>query len=317
MARIEDGGIWAAVHTPFRADGGLDEEGIRRNVRHYADVLDLRGIFFNGLMGEFWSLTLGERQRITELIAAEAGGRLALSPNCTHHSLAETLTLMRHAKSAGCPYAVLMNPATGPRTDDALFGYFERLCAAVDIDVIVFNTPAPGYVLGLELLARLAELPNVKGLKATGTPADRDAARRAVGHRIIVSDPTEAQWLDNLTGHGQRLLYADPEPYLYQSAGHRPINRYYDLFTQGDLAGCRREFETLAPVRPVYARWITDPLRSGRMPNAALKAWAELVGLAGGPPRAPLEPLAPRERARLQAELAAAGLLPAPDAERS
>src|SRR3954466_7866694 len=175
---IEDGGIWAAIHTPFRQDGTLDVDGIRKNSELYIQALGLKGVFFCGLMGEYWSLTLPERKLVVETLASAAGGRLGLAPNCTHHSPTETIELIRHAAASGCHYATLMNPAVGPRTDEALLDYFEAVCSASDIEIILFNTPASGYVLKPALLAGLCELPNVRGIKAAGDDKDRIEVRR-------------------------------------------------------------------------------------------------------------------------------------------
>jgi dihydrodipicolinate synthase/N-acetylneuraminate lyase len=57
----------------------------------------------------------------------------------------------------------------------------------------------------------------------------------------------------------------------------------------------------------VAARWLHGHAR--RIDNiAAIKAWAGLVGLSGGPVRPPLVPLTGAEQAALAADLAAAGL---------
>jgi 4-hydroxy-tetrahydrodipicolinate synthase len=299
---IEDGGIWAAIHTPFRTDGTLDTEGIRKNAEIYTQALALKGVFFCGLMGEYWSLTVAERKLIVETLASAAGGRLGLAPNCTHHSITETIDLVRHAAASGCHYATLMNPAVGPRTDEALLYYFDTVCSASEIEIILFNTPAAGYVLNPALLARLCELPNVRGIKAAGDDKDRTDVRRACGAKVVVSDPMEKHWLENLTEHRQTLLFADPEPYLYQRAGHHPIADYYAKFQGGDLEGCR--------ARPIYDRWIMEQMRTtGRPPNAALKVWAAEMGLATGPTRAPVRALNETEKVALLRDLAAAGLI--------
>lgn len=305
---IEDGGIWAAIHTPFRADGSLDVEGIRQNAEIYAQSLALRGVFFSGLMGEYWSLTAAERRLFIDTLAAAAGGRFGLAPNCTHHSITETIDLMRHAKAAGCQYATLMNPPVGPRTDEALLEYFGTVCSAVDIEVMLFNTPAGGYLLSPPLLERLCDLPSVKGIKAAGDDRDRIEVRRACGAKVVVSDPMESHWLDNLALHRQTLLFADPEPYLYQSADRRPIADYFELFLRGDMNACRAAYARLAPLREVYDRWIMGPLRSGQPPSAALKVWAAEMGLAAGPTRAPVRPLSAEAHAALLKDLRGAGL---------
>ena len=311
---LERGGIWAAIHTPFRADGALDLEGLRRNAERYVHDLQLSGVFYCGLMGEYWSLTLSERRQVTETLAAASAGRLGLAPNCTHHSLAETLELVRHARAQGCHYVALMNPPVGPRSEEALFEYFRAALAATDMQAIVFNTPAGGYLLKPGLLARLCELPNaageraVRAIKAAGGLADRAAVRVACGQAVMVSDPMEQNWLENLLTHRQTLLFADPEPYLYQSKGHRPIADYYARYRADDFEGLRAAHAALVPLRTLYNRWIMDPLMAGQPPNPGLKAWASALGFAAGPTRTPVRSLSPQDCATLRAQLQEAGL---------
>ena len=69
-------------------------------------------------------------------------------------------------------------------------------------------------------------------------------------------------------------LIADPEPYLYQLKGHRPIADYYARYLAGDLEGLRAAHAALVPLRMLYNRWIMDPLMAGQPPNPGLKAWA-------------------------------------------
>ena len=58
LAREELRGIWAATLTPFRADLSVDEDGWRRNLRHWYGPLGIRGLFVNGKQGEFSSMTI-------------------------------------------------------------------------------------------------------------------------------------------------------------------------------------------------------------------------------------------------------------------
>lgn len=308
MARdLRDGGLWIAVHTPFRDDGALDEPGIGDNIRRYADELGLQGVFFNGLFGEHWALTLEERKRIAEICAKAAGGRIGLSPNCTHHSLAETIDLARHAEASGCEYVVLMNPATGPRSEPELFDWFRRVADAVKADLFIFNTPAPGYTLTPEFIARLAATGRFKVVKTAGGSHEVTEARRLAGDRIIVSDPSEGTWLGNLLAYDQRLLYADAEPYLYQTPVDRPIQRMLDAYRAGRIDEVVATHRGLAPMRAVYEEWITGPVRRGRASCAAIKHWAARRGFAAGPVRPPLSPLSAEERERFDRALAAVG----------
>lgn len=305
---LREGGLWVAVHTPFRSDGTLDEVGIEANIRHYADELGLQGVFFNGLFGEHWSLNLDERKRIAAASARAARGRIALSPNCTHHSLSETIDLAQHAEAAGCEYVVLMNPATGPRTEPELFDWFRRVADAVKSDLFIFNTPAPGYSLTPEFIARLAGTGRFKVLKAAGGSHEVTEARRLAGDRIIVSDPSEGTWLGNLLAYDQRLLYADAEPYLYQTGKYQPIQGILEAYRQGHIEQAIAIHRSLAPMRSVYEQWISGPVRRGRASCAAIKHWATRRGLAAGPVRPPLSPFSASERENFDRALSSFGI---------
>ena len=71
-------GQWSTLITPFTDEGDLDEDGLRRNVRHVR-TLGTRGAGCTWGMGEFWSLTHEERVRVMDIVAEEAAGRVARS----------------------------------------------------------------------------------------------------------------------------------------------------------------------------------------------------------------------------------------------
>ncbi len=301
-------GIWAAVHTPFRDDFSLDEAGIANNIDHYADRIGLQGIFFNGLFGEHWALSLEERKRIVEVSAKAARGRIALTPNCTHHSLKETIDLARHAEASGCEYVVLMNPSTGPRGENELFRWFSAVADSIKADLFIFNTPQPGYVLSAELIARLAQSGRYKVLKAAGGSHEVSEARRLLGEKMIVSDPSEGTWLGNLITNDQTLLYADAEPMLYQSADDRPMERMFQAYRQGDFTEAVAIHKKLSPMRRVYETWVSGQIRKGIMSCAAIKHWASKRGMAAGPVRTPLAAISPADQSKLDADLKSVGV---------
>lgn len=296
-------GLWAAIHTPFRANGSLDEKGVKRNLRYFRHALGLDGIFCNGLMGEYWALNMRERKRIHELVTDESSSGLAVSILVNHHTLSETVDLARHAARAGTDYVAVMNPAVGPRSDETLYRYFRTVCDAVDARVILFNTPASGYCMSPRLIARIVRAGNVAGLKTTDTER-ATAVVRILCPKLVVSDPLEKHWLRNLKKYGQKVLYADPEPYLFQTAESKPIADYTVAFRRGDIRSAQGIGRSLNPIRRIFDYWIMAPLRDGRMPNAALKFWSGFLGLSAGPVRSPLIELSDREKRNLAARLA-------------
>ena len=298
--------IWAAIPTPFTASQALDEEGLRRNAQRYMAV-GLRGVFCNGLMGEVWALSNPERRRVVEVLVDEGKGRLGVSTVISASSMEETLELGLHAKKAGAEHAVLMVPTSGPRSDEQQLAYFRHICERLDMPLVIFNAAtAAGSPLKPEVFAQLCELPQLKMLKTTAY-AENEALRKAARNGVVVSDPLEEHFLASYTAHGQRILYADPEPYLYQVPGQCPVQDYVAALDADTQLQARTAHEALAPMRRVFNKWVMDPLMQGHMPCAALKYWCDLIGMAGGAVRPPLQALTAAERQQMKADLVACG----------
>ncbi|HEY7066852.1 MAG TPA: dihydrodipicolinate synthase family protein [Chloroflexota bacterium] len=310
-ARAQFHGVWAAITTPFTPDGDLDEAGLRHNMRAFTDGLKVQGIFCTGTMGEFWALTGAERRRVVEVVCEEARGKCRVIAHTAHHSARETVELTRHAEEAGADFAVLINPYfPAGREENGVYDWFAYVAARVDIGIWMFDTGYSAYSFSPELTARIAGLENVCGIKL-GRPMDHYlAVKRLCGDQIVMSHPSEADWLMLMRDHGQQVHMSSPAPYLLQTPGYLPIDQYTALGLGGEYAKAATISAALDPARAVFDKWVTQPWQRDRiMPNAFIKAWCELLGLAGGPVRAPLCPITDAQRAELRDDLARVGLL--------
>ena len=115
-------GQWTTLMTPFTPDDELDEDGLRRNIRHVRQ-LGTTGAGCTWGMGEFWSLTREERLRIYDVVADEAGGDWLIGAHVTHTSAAEMRTLAAHAEAVGFDLLIVAAPyfVTIQRESWALF----------------------------------------------------------------------------------------------------------------------------------------------------------------------------------------------------
>src|SRR6185503_2636389 len=103
---------WAATLTPFIDEKRMDEEGLRRNVRHWYRDLKLAGLFVGGKQGEFYAMTLEERKRSFEIAVEEAAaaGQGGTMLSCSDQSLDTVIELARHAQDIGADYIVVHTP---------------------------------------------------------------------------------------------------------------------------------------------------------------------------------------------------------------
>lgn len=314
-SRAQFHGLWAAITTPFTADGDLDEAGLRHNMRHFTDVLHVEGVFCTGNMGEVWALTKEERLRAVEIVVEEARGKCGVIAHTAHHSARETVELTRHAQDVGADFTIFINPYFPQMNEAGVFAWFEYVASHVDIGMWMFDSSYSGYGLSPQLTARIAELPNVCGIKV-GRPLEHYAeVLRLCGDRIVLSHPSEDLWLRLMRDFGQQVHNSSATPYTFQTAGFQPLREYTALGLAGRFEEAEQRSAVLDPVRQVWDKWQNRIWQERRVvPIAYLKYWCELLGLAGGPPREPLVPLTDAERAEIRADLERVGLLKVPAA---
>jgi 4-hydroxy-tetrahydrodipicolinate synthase len=312
LAREKVKGLWIAIPTPFTPDGRhVDEDALAASVEHYITGLLVDGIFCGGVMGEFWALSLDERKRVHELVVRQAGGRVPVMAHVGHHVFSDMVELCGHAIDCGADFGIAMNPYYPPDPPpESVRAWYEALAAASPLPMFLFNTTYAGYSLSPELIAELAELENVCGIKNPQGMEHLLRVHALAGDRIVVTDASERDWLELHVEHGFQALMSTPALALYQRPGDLPVFKYTRLASAGDLDGAQEISDRLGPARDAFDRWMREPWLARRViPIAQLKAWLALLGLPQGPVRPPLVPLARGEESALRRDLEAVGLI--------
>ena len=323
-SRAQFRGVWAAVTTPFTPDLGIDEAGLRANMRHLTRNLKVDGVFCTGVMGEFWALTKAERQRVVEIVVEEAhdpanGGHCKVIAHTGHHCAHETVEQTLHAEAVGADFAILMTPYYPVATEAAILDWFGFVADRVEMGIWLFDTPFSGTpALSPALTARLADIPNICGAKIARPLAHYVDVKRLCGDKLVISSPSEGDLLMLMREHGQRVHQSSASPYLLQTATRQPVRDYVELALAGRFDEAAVVSATLAPAREVVRRWLIDPFHHHKLiPIAAIKAWSEHLGMAGGPVRPGLEQLTAEQRGGLRADLERIGLAGGGNARRA
>ena len=276
-ARTHMKGLWVANLTPFAADLTLDEPGFRRNLRHWIDDLGIGGVFIAGKQAEFFSLSLAERKRILEIATDEAGDKCGVMISCSDENLDTVLDLADHAQAAGTDYIVVHSPPLyfHNTVDDVLYEYYRHICERVEIGVAIWHQPDYGCVMGPEVCARIAELPNIVAIKYS-VPRDLyTQLTRMACDKLLVGGIMAGE-------HPRTRLAASTPPYLMQTKHDRRMQEYTNLALRGDIDAARRVRDSLDPVRAALR-----DTRPADKPQAHQKYWQELLGQTGGPVRRP------------------------------
>lgn len=171
--------ILAALPVAFREDGALDLDGSRRIVE-FSAASGVDGAFVLGTTGEFPSLSIEERNTVAAMSVPILGAERTVV-HVGASSLFEVLRLVEGARAAGALRVAVLTPYYLPASDEAVFAFFDAVSRATDglaVYVYLFRDRT-GISVSPELLARIADLPNVVGAKLSGEPLESVTAYRA------------------------------------------------------------------------------------------------------------------------------------------
>jgi 4-hydroxy-tetrahydrodipicolinate synthase len=299
-------GVWAATLTPFRDDLSLDEDGYRRNVHHWTRDLGIAGLFVCGKQGEFFSMSIEERKRTFEIAAEATAGVAGTVMSCSDEHPDTVIELAKHAQAVGADYVVVHTPVWyfGAGTDEAIYKYYEHIASQIDIGLVLWNQPPDcGYTLSPEMCTRLADIPNVVGIKYSVPRETYSQLTRMAKDKLIVSCSSEEEWLDNIIELNWQVYLCSSPPYTMQTKNDRRMHDYTQLAMQGKHVEARKVRDSLEPVRHAI-----KTSRPHGKPAAQQKYWQELLGQAGGPVRFPLLNLTADEKAKIRDAFDACGL---------
>lgn len=173
-------GSLVALVTPMLSDGSVDDAALKRLVEWHVEQ-GTDAIVSVGTTGE--SATLDEHEHCATIARAVelAAGRIPVIAGTGANSTTEAISLTRCAAAAGADACLLVTPYYNKPTQQGLYLHHRTVAEAVDTPQILYNVPGRTAVDMLpETVARLAEVPNIIGLKEATGDVSRITALRAL-----------------------------------------------------------------------------------------------------------------------------------------
>lgn len=285
--------------TPFAEDGAFDEPAYRDLVEWQIES-GSHGISTLGTTGEPTSLSLEEREHVTEVAAQAIAGRVPFVPGTGTNNLDDTLRLTRLAERLGADAALVLVPYHVRPSQEALYRYFRAVADAVELPILVYNIPGRTAVnMEPATMARLRrDCRNVVGVKESNKDFEHvSRVLHACGRDFLVYSGIELLCYPVLAigGAGHVSATANVLP--------REVARLYDLVAAGQWAEAIDLHYHLLPLNEVlFVETNPGPLK-----------WAMgQIGKITPTLRLPLCEPSPENQERIRSVLAAYGLLPAP-----
>jgi len=290
-------GVYTPIVTPFKADGAVDEEGLRRNVGRWM-ATPLTGLVVLGSNGEAPQLEDAESDWIIDIVRNEVPTDRPLIAGTGRESTRATVAATRRAAAAGVDAVLVRTPFffKSQMTTDVFVRHYIAVADASPVPILLYNFTA---VTGVNLLpaavSRLATHPNIAGMKESGSDIGQIA-------EYIARTPDD---FTVLAGSAATLFHAlcagcDGAILALASLVPRDIGNMEALIDEGRLEEARALQRRLMPLARSVGTLHGVP---------GLKAALELMGFAAGPPRPPLRPVAPQTVDLLREQLDALGAL--------
>ena len=287
-------GAFTALITPF-ADGRIDSAALERLVAQQIEG-GVHGLVPCGTTGEAATLSHEEHTAVVEITVKAARGRVPVIAGTGSNSTAEAIRLTREAKRVGADGALLISPYYNRPTQEGVFRHYEAVAQSVDLPLIVYNMLGrTGSKIEVRTLARLAEIPNIVGVKdATGSIEHALDTVRECGPDFLLISGEDALTLPIIAvgGHGVITVVANVAP--------REMAELATACLDGRLDDARAAQLSLLPL--IHACFLeTNPI--------PVKTACAMLGHCREEFRLPLTPMADANRAKLRDALEAQGLL--------
>lgn len=271
-------GVFAPLPTPFDADGGLDLARFRAALPHWV-ASPLTGFVVLGTNGESGLLTDAESNDVIAAARQVVPPDRPLGAGTGRESTVHTIAATRAAGDLGADFVLVRTPSffKGQMNGAAFERYYTAVAEASPVPVLLYNfTAATGVNLQPEVVARLAEHPNIVGIKESGS----DIAQIA---DLVALTPATFPVLAGSATTFHAALCAGVSGGVLALAGLVPdaCVRLFELVRAGRLEEGRTLQRMLLPLaRLISSGWGV----------AGLKAALALSGIDAGYPRAPLAP---------------------------
>lgn len=275
MKKLELRGVIPPVVTPFKYDKkqSVDEESLRETLEFLIEN-GVHGVVMCAAVGEGLYLSPDERRKVVGVSVDKVDGKVPVIATIWNAGTSDALKTAKEMKEIGAEAILAFAPYLHHPSDKGIFEHFRTLAEDADIAVVMYNNPRfCGYNINPEVIAKLAKIDNVTGIKET----THDLMNIVETIRLCKEDMAVIAGAFDLFlpmlylgGAGCITGYINCLPRLHVNL--------FESFEKGDF---KKAIETYYKILPLF--------KLGANP-ANVKEVLNMLGRDAGPPRMPLLP---------------------------
>ena len=287
-------GSICALITPF-ANGSVDEKSYEKFI-DWQIKQGTDGVVPCGTTGESPTLSHDEHKRVVEICIDVAKGRVPVIAGAGSNSTDEAIMLTKHAKEAGADAALIVTPYYNKPTQEGMYLHYKAINDAVELPIIIYNIPGRCIVdMSVDTMARLAELPNIAGVKdATNDVGRATLQKNKIGADFIQLSGEDGTQIGFLAQGGVGCIS------VTANIAPKEMSDFHRAWREGDLAGAQTLNERLMPLHTnLFCESNPGPVKYG----------ASLLKKCEADTRLPLAPIADTSKRVVEESMRSAGLL--------
>ncbi len=208
-------GSIVAIVTPMSPDGEIDYPAFDQLIDwHISSGTD--AIVVAGTTGESPTITAQEHCDLISHCVKKVAGRIPVVAGTGSNSTREAIFFTEAAKESGADACLIVVPYYNKPSQEGLYQHFKKIAESVDIPQILYNVPSrTGCDLQAQTVSRLADIPNIVGIKEASGDLDRCRELLTLcGNRISIlsGDDATARQLMLAGGKGNISVTANLVP---------------------------------------------------------------------------------------------------------
>ncbi len=226
-------GVIPAMITLFDENENVDIQRTREMVE-FLIARGADGLYLTGSTGEGFLMDHEERKLVVETVVNQVAGRIPVIVHVGDIGTRKSIQLAQHAEAAGADAISSVPPFYWKFSQDDIFNYYKDISESTSLPMVIYSVPLAGS-LGVDLIIRLAQLENVKGLKFTGKDHDQMSyLKSTLGEDFIIYSGCDEMALSGLAVGADGIIgsFYNVMPELFR--------KIFDAVKAGDLKSARR-----------------------------------------------------------------------------
>ena len=166
MSRRYISGSAVALVTPFRKDGSIDTDALRRLVQFHIEAgTDI--LIPCGTTGESPTLSGEEQLDIIRTVKDEANGKVMVAAGAGTNDTKHAVELAKKAETAGASALLSVAPYYNKPSQEGIYQHYRHIAEAVSVPIIIYNVPGrTGCNIAASTILRLArDFENIAAVK--------------------------------------------------------------------------------------------------------------------------------------------------------